>query len=497
MLTRGGSSTGDSEASTSSGSSVGGSQPLSPVGDDDNGPQVGIVSENIEGALEALGLKQDNSDDDEFHTIVGSDSIVGPLLQVQYTILEPEEPVQSLWDDYVPSDDDNGDDDDDDDEGIKKAAAKNPELCKVHNKVCKKGICKAYAAQLREKRNRERQEQRRKDREDAFAKREKKLAKKAASVSTASTGTSSGAASPALRVPPPRLHPGAARQLPAHLQRGAPPTITRKSPPPVSPLTTDVGDVDGDGDGRATPTPSRQVDDDVRSVSSGGWGSISDSPWGPVHRPKGNDWDAPSSKPPPRNPAAASTASKPRPVAPKPTKAWGGWGAQSISASSMQRNCDSWSVGARTRDDDDWPSAAAAGPATTSSNLGRPARDSPRPPPQSQAQEQRAWGAWGEAPSVSASSVRRNNDAWSTSGRSVSNSGKGDDARSVAASKAARWGAEQPWGSTDAVKAARVATKKTWADQVDEELEGGFDARSVAGSTGSGRTWGNVSAGPW
>ena len=73
--------------------------------------------------------------------------------------------------------------------------------------------------------------------------------------------------------------------------------------------------------------------------------------------------------------------------------------------------------------------------------------------------------------------------------------GARDDARSVAASQAAGWGAEQPWGSTDAVKGARAA--KSWADQVDEAMEGEFDARSVAASTASGRTWGNVSAGPW
>ncbi|KAI1790386.1 hypothetical protein LXA43DRAFT_1016888 [Ganoderma leucocontextum] len=496
-LTRGGSS-----MSTSSGSSVGGSQPLSPAGDDDDGPQVGIVSEKIESALEALALggQSNFDDDDEFHTIAESDSIVGPLQQLQYTILEPEEPVQSMWGDYVPSDDDDGDDDDDDDEGIKKAAAKDPELCKVHNKVCKKGICKTYAAQLREKLNRERQEQRRKEREDALAKREKKNAKRALSVTTSSAGTTSRAASPAVRAPPPHLRPGAARQLPAHLQRGAAPAITPKSPSPVSPITGDDGD--GDGDGRVTPTPSRQPDDEVRSASSGGWGSISDSPWGPVHRPKGNDWGAPSSKPPTRNPAATSPANvnaTPWLNAPKPTKAWGAWGAPSISASSMQRNHDNWSVGARTQDDDDWPSVAAgptSAPASTSnSRSGPPASDSPHPAPT------REWGVWGKAPSVSASSVGRNNAAWSNSGRSVS----GGDARSVAASEAAGWGAEQPWGSTDAVKAARAAggsakakaKAKTWADEVDEALEDEFDVRSAAASTESGRTWGNVSAGPW
>ncbi|KAI1783633.1 hypothetical protein LXA43DRAFT_1102289 [Ganoderma leucocontextum] len=71
--------------STSSGSSVGGSQPLSPAGDDDEGPQVGIVSEKIESYLEALALGGQGNfddDDDEFHTIAESDSIVGPLQQL-------------------------------------------------------------------------------------------------------------------------------------------------------------------------------------------------------------------------------------------------------------------------------------------------------------------------------------------------------------------------------------------------------------------------------
>ncbi|KAI1783634.1 hypothetical protein LXA43DRAFT_1130776 [Ganoderma leucocontextum] len=159
-------------------------------------------------------------------------------------------------------------------------------------------------------------------------------------------------------------------------------------------------------------------------------------------KPKGNDWGAPSSKPPTRNPAATSPGNvnaTPGLNAPKPTKAWGAWGAPSISASSMQRNHDNWSVSARTQDDDNWPSVAAgptSAPASSSNSRSGPP----------------ALG-WGKAPSVSASSVGRNNAAWSNSGRSVS----GGDARSVAASEAAGWGAEQPWGSTDAVKAARAA----------------------------------------
>ena len=71
----------------------------------------------------------------------------------------------------------------------------------------------------------------------------------------------------------------------------------------------------------------------------------------------------------------------------------------------------------------------------------------------------------------------------------------------------ARGNADGPWGSTDAVKAVRATRavsgsnvrgrKKTWAEMVDDEFEGEFEGRSVAGSTTSKKSWGNVSAGPW
>ena len=82
---------------------------------------------------------------------------------------------------------------------------------------------------------------------------------------------------------------------------------------------------------------------------------------------------------------------------PPPSRAWGA--APSISASSVRRNQDSWSQSAR---------GAAPPPVTRSGTWSGNAgagRGQTKP-----------WGAWGGAPSISASSVRRNDDSWSQSG---------------------------------------------------------------------------------
>ncbi|TBU46648.1 hypothetical protein BD309DRAFT_953572 [Dichomitus squalens] len=498
---------GSPSTSSSSGSTISDAAVLTPTDDFDGDefPRVGMVSENVQSALEALTLNGgvDDEDEDVYYTVADSETLAGDALEAKYaTILDKEVEVRSLWNDYVPPDDGlDEDDDEEDDEGIKKAAAKNPELCKVHHIVCKKGICRDYAIQLAQKRKRDRLEEIRKEREKAAAKREKKNARQnlsGTSTPMSASGTASGATSPSgARSPPPHLRAGAPRQLPPHLKPGASAAAMPRSTP-VSPV------VEHGRDGRVTPTPSRRQDDDDDShsvaPSSVGWGTMSDTPWGPVVKQKGNDWGVtPVKAAPRRNPAPVSNVN----AATSNTKAWGAWGkAPSISASSVRRNNGGWSIGSRTETgdgDDDWPTAGQVKSAA-------PARgpDSPCPT--------REFGAWGKAPSISASSVRRNHDSWSNSGRSISDNG---ETRSVAASEGAGWGAnagvnadantDGPWGSTDAVKAARATRvagsnvdgrKKTWAELVDDELDG-LDGRSVAASTESGQTWGNVSAGPW
>ena len=190
---------------------------------------------------------------------------------------------------------------------------------------------------------------------------------------------------PHLRAGPPAPTLGPPRQLPPHLRRGAAPASAPVASP-ASPISPPV---------HASPTPSQKSGADERSVSSSG------------------------------SRAALS----------KPT---------------------------------------SADPSTITSSAPAPSRP---------------WGTWGRAPSITASSVQRNNESWSVSARDV------DDVQSVAGrSEASGQGAkatgEGPWGDTDAVRSAAskgARTNKTYA-------------RSVAGSVASAstdRTWGNVSAGPW
>ncbi|KAI0645017.1 hypothetical protein C8Q79DRAFT_745974 [Trametes meyenii] len=383
------------------------------------------------------------------------------------------------------------DEDEDEDENV----AQNPLLCPEHNIVCKKGICKVYAARKREEERNKRREEREKEREQARAKREKNVKKGKNSVfksepSSEPNGTSTPGSSSA-RSPPPHLRVGAAvptpRAPPPHLKAGAPPpppsSSTRPLPPhlqrgasapsgPASPSPP------GHQDGRVTPTQEHAGQDDARSESSG-WGNPSEGPWGPTTNP---GWNRTLSAPA-RAPAPASVPA-PRPALPTPThQAWGAWGkAPSISASSVRRNNDSWSVSAHsTRDGKNGANAKG---------IQQPQK------PQQQQQQQQQWGAWGRAPSISASSVRRNNDSWSVSALSAAAKGDADnddDARSVAASDTSGWGRPP----------SVVGARRTWADQMDDEDDKAVharaaeddDVRSVAASTESG--WGNPSVGPW
>ncbi|KAH9888364.1 hypothetical protein C8Q73DRAFT_181955 [Cubamyces lactineus] len=363
---------------------------------------------------------------------------------------------------------DEGEDEDEDD--LADNTGEKELICPEHNVVCKKGICSVMAKILRAKKAEERRQELARERAEREAKRAKAAAKKKPgklplmTPSPASSNTSGsggilpkhlrpGSAAPAVRAPPPHLRSGAPplspstgpgmRQIPAHLRPAKP------SPEPIA-------------GGRSTPTPSRRGDDDARSETSG-WGNISEGPWAMP--------DSQRAKSKPR--------ATPAPAPKAPASTWGK--APSISASSVRRNNDSWSVSAgdadvRDRDDGATTSPWASAKKTTS-----------RPP------APRDVGAWTRAPSISASSVRRNNDSWSLSARSAAG-GLDDDANSAVGSD------DGDWGRPPSV--IGVGRQQSWAEQMDEEDELEYaaaapddDVRSVAASTTSG--WGNVSAGPW
>ncbi|KAI0351995.1 hypothetical protein OH77DRAFT_829025 [Trametes cingulata] len=582
-ITRGGSSSGSSQRSAGSGRNgwegSASQRSTSPVGtpstsgsasSDDAPPATPadlgsdgsavVVGDRIERAFAAL----DMDDEEDYYYSVGGGSVAGDGDGEGDGIVDPTAPPPVEFDlklmprasDVViskpldgpstssaprsnaqPEGDDEDEDDDDENENDA-----NPEICPEHNVVCKKGICRVAAARDRERKREARRQAREKERAEALARREKNAKKKGKtpffkSAPSSASGSGSGASTPtreppphlrtgapaaALRAPPAHLKmgapppppsaPGSSRQMPAHLQRGASASSGPTSPPPPQA---------GEGDGRLTPTPSRRIEDDVRSEGSG-WGNLSEGPWGPpVQITKGKarlkaPLPEPKPAPPPerawgawgrapsisassvrRNNDSWSVAGSDAPASPgmddraggmtsgspRQEREWGAWGkAPSISASSVRRNNDSWSVSAASEADDVNQEKARAQTQTQGST------------------SQRVWGAWGKAPSISASSVRRNNDSWSVSARSVAG-GNEDDARSVAASDTGNW------GRPPSVAGSSGAPRGSWADQMDEEDEMNAanvkgaaaqeddDVRSVAASTESG--WGSVSAGPW
>lgn len=362
------------------------SSPLSPTEGVYSG-QVSVPGVDVEGALKALSLDEEDFDED-FYSLRYSASVAGDAGNAIRSAETGAPITGSLWDDYV--DDDEDDDDPQDNQlDLVKAALKQPGLCREHNRVCKRGICKWYAAQLRE-------EEKERRKMECFQQRELREMrmnnKRNASPENGSSPPSRSSSPPPARRPPPHLRAGPPaptlgppRQLPPHLRRGAAPASAPVASPP-SPISPPV---------HISPTPSKKSGDDDRSVSSSG------------------------------SRAALS----------KPT---------------------------------------TADPSTVPSSVPAPSRP---------------WGTWGRAPSITASSVQRNNESWSVSARGI------DDVQSVAGrSEASGQGAkatrEGPWGNTDAVRSAAsqgARTNRTYA-------------RSVAGSVASAstaRTWGNVSAGPW
>ncbi|KAI0657783.1 hypothetical protein C8Q70DRAFT_264281 [Cubamyces menziesii] len=367
--------------------------------------------------------------------------------------------------------DDGADGEDEDEEDLVDSTGGKELVCPEHNVVCKKGICSVMAKILRAEKAEKRRQELEKERAEREAKREKAAKKKnKGKVPLETPSRTSSDSSRSGSVLPAHLRPGAGapavRAPPPHLRAGAPPLslsvgpgITREMPPHLRPANTPPDSVVG---GSSTPTPSPRDEDDARSSTSG-WGNISEGPWAmPGSKPFNN-----------------KSRSKPAPaVAPRPAPAWGK--APSISASSVRRNNDSWSVSARDVDDDDHDDGAASPWTTAKMTAGKQTA-------------KHDLGAWGRAPSISASSVRRNNDSWSVSARSVAG-GPDDDADSVVGSDDGNWG-QSP-------SEVGVGKKQSWAEQMDEEDELGDaaaafddDVRSVAASTTSG--WGNVSAGPW
>ncbi|OSC98476.1 hypothetical protein PYCCODRAFT_1003320 [Trametes coccinea BRFM310] len=570
-LTRGGSSSGSSQRSTGGRSAWGepaasyrSASPLpaptsagASSGDDPMPKTPGadepdmVAGSRIEGALVALSV--DDYEDDIYLGIDGEPTDYVGASDVLYmpnaNAVSPSGP--SIPDAAIQNEDNRESDDDDDDDDLPQMVG-DKKICPEHNVVCNKGICRVYAAMLREeKREKERQE-REKARAEAKAKREKAQNKRGKN-SFFKPLPSSGPnfpTSPSGREPPPHLRAGAPppssapRPLPPHLKPGAPPPTPSSSAPKQMPAHLQRGASASsqprpapDPAGRVTPTPSRQGGESDERSEAGGWDNASEGPWGSYAKPpddRKKNWAQAKTFVPAAGP----------PKAPSHGQEFGAWGkAPSVSASSVRRNNDSWSVSAPSEagdgdagTGDGWQTTVATeilknkptgrefgawgkAPSVTASSVrrnndswsvsapsevGDTSNDNDngwRTATESKAKKkdkkkEREFGAWGKAPSVSASSVRRNHDSWSVSARSDAGGpgadGHHDDARSVAASDDGNWGRPP---------SVVGQAGRSWADQMDEEDEANAapepddDARSVAASTVSG--WGSVSAGPW
>lgn len=411
-----------------------------------------VAGDHVEAALSALTLgdRDDYGEDDLYYSVAHTTSVSGDSKSfppfnspVEHSVANTAEMQQSLWDVSVAPDSDS-DVEDADEKWLAKAAAKNPELCRVHNKVCKHGICKVHAEQERARKSRERVEERNMERNAALEAREKRNRKRDESEEDGDTGyTRLTPAHLRSRAPVPS---GPVRELPPHLRRNA--------SAPSAPVNSKASDSDSTT-GRVTPTPTRRPEedddgngddeeedeDDAKSQSSSRWDTVTDDPWAPTKpaKGKGNKNKTKTSASPPSNKAGA--ASNP---APEALGAWGKSG--SVTASSMQRNGDSWSASGRSA---------------------------------------------GRGVNNVASAPQSDNDDGG-----ADESGKGKDRAydelSVSGRSSTGWGtvSDGPWGSSDKVRGAAAGNgskkKKTWADEVEEA--------SNAGSTAS---WGNVSAGPW
>ncbi|KAI0827750.1 hypothetical protein BC628DRAFT_154677 [Trametes gibbosa] len=394
-------------------------------------------------------------------------------------------------------------DDDDDDEIAHKTegTATTKFLCPEHNIVCRTGICLVYAKRKRELDREAVRQQREKDRAAAQKKREKNAKKKnklaegepvmpdeSGSTTPDEGGTTtlpSPSPPPRKREPPPHLRktvpPGPARALPAHLGAGAPPP----SPGPARQMPSRLMHGPSGPGGLASLRPDAKGDQDAQSEASS-WGNLSDDPWvGPRAS---------------LSPAAISSSTQNS--SPAVPRAWGVWGkAPSISASSVQRNNDSWSVSAGDQNgkkvEIDKPAAGKNAGKGKGKNKSTP-KPAGKPVHKASPATQPVQGNWGKAPSISGSTVQRNYDSWSVSARSVTGWGV-EGARSDVASDDGNWGRPlSVVGDSD--------NHRMWADEMDEEDEYQAnarqqtqavddDTRSVAASTEVGWASG-ISAGP-
>lgn len=389
---------------------------------------------------------------------------------------QEEEPVEDLWADY----------------GQPTAPEPQPEgtiICSAHGKICKKGICKEYARQLREI------ERKKADEERAAAFAQRKASKKQKGKNTFSAAPPSEFSPLYLEIVDIEPYfPGPAqkgkklefkpRQKPPHLgENGSAETSTASAgaAPAKSNNTSNASD------DASTETTSNDGDDD-------------------------DDADEGTSPTSPATPATPASAGPPRS---RPAHLGGGAPTTARPARGRRMNTNS---------------AASAAPTPT---VPRAAVERPKPPPDDAKSVASSTGGWGRPPA----------GPWGTS---APPSVRDDDAKSVASSTGG-WGnvSNGPWGSasvngdaapqakapangkgkgragakaggqTGAKANGKTGTKingnvagntggkqpaapktdavKSWADQMEEDDND--DGRSVAESSTGG--WGNVSNGPW
>ncbi|CDO77597.1 hypothetical protein BN946_scf184936.g22 [Trametes cinnabarina] len=266
-ITRGNSSSGSSQPSATGSSawgepaaSNGSTSPLPPPssagtssGDDalpetprDAGPEQSsmVAGSHVEGAFAALSV--DDYEDDMYYSVDGEGAIANRETDVPAGTIDvlylPR--ADALIVNNAPGgsgtgklpansddDNDNDNDNDSDNDDEEEEEAKDPgmigdkKVCPEHNVVCRKGICRVYAAMLREERREEERQKREKERAEAQAKREKAQKKKGKN--------SFFKPMPSLGPTSPTGSYGGGRAPPPHLLAGAPaPSPTIRAPPP-------------------------------------------------------------------------------------------------------------------------------------------------------------------------------------------------------------------------------------------------------------------------
>ncbi|TCD69395.1 hypothetical protein EIP91_007742 [Steccherinum ochraceum] len=375
----------------------------------------------------------------------------GPEAPVEVVEATPAEP-QLEWAGYVFKDDED-------------SLNKEPEIeCTIHGKLCKKGICKQYKAQKREKERAKEASDRRAAMEKKAAEREKKKR--------------DGGVKPKYNMLP-------ARSTPAHF---VPPTSTiaegawgrapagaassSVSPNPISPSADGGAPAARPAKGRRMNIVAAPLMEPVPFVpktagptsdgasTTGGWGNPSNGPWGPSAG--GPSTNAVHKK------APSSVSS-------------GGWGKISNGPWGPPPGAGTRGKGPSSVSSNGWGHVSNGPWGPGSNNGGGGGAEGKKKGPSSVAST--ASSGWGNV----------SNGPWGSRAPSVhgyTDEEDDDDARTVDGGDAeeeeerGRAGAEV-WASDDAPKGAN----KSWADQVEEE-----DGKSVISSNGG---WGKVSNGPW